>query len=500
MCVKGRRWTFAALFVGALLFSSIQAHAQVLNCPKGWLVKRHSSGGITIYNPNRVESVKFQPLTGMSGNALQQLHKIYTEVKRLHPDVRFFNVKADQHGEMAECDTVLTGLGYHNDKTKLREKLFLLTKDGRTLLVLLLARADLYPSVARTLYLIANSAFVARTPQKKFTALNGPKIDMGNVSFRKVNTGVYYINVPASWSVMLASRGNLLATNARNETIFVFSLQVPADQETYEYEADGYRMLGKSPAFLALLARAVSPCLSPVEVVRDWYPRVTGGYVRDMRILNYRPMPPNSAAGRGTQQGVVKYSYTLNTRRSQTQMEGAAIVITTPPQIETPGATFWNLIAYGAEAPATVFSQRLPLYLAVFKSVRANLQGIRQQMANDEKDRNIIVHGAMRSIGDIAARRKMIENTFNSVNRMQRQEFNTINNDNYHVALGWMEAYGRQTPVVDVNTGAKYTLPTGYVSIFTSRGRNVRAPSGVDPILFNSLPGDVVKPVPLGSW
>lgn len=500
MNAKRQMWAFASLFVGVLLFGSVPARARVIYYPKGWQVKRHSHGAFTIYNPNRVESVKFVPLTGMSGNALHQLHKIYTMVKRQHPDARFFNVKADQHGELAECDTELIGLGYHNDKMKLREMLFLLTKNGRTLLVLLIARADLYPSVAGTLYSIANSAFAARPPQQTATAPIRSSTNLSNISFRRVDTGIYYINVPVSWSVKLASRGNLLATNTRKETIFAFSLQVPADRETYEYEADGYRMLGKSPALLDMLARAVSPCLSPLEVVRDWYPHVTGDFVRDMRILNYRPMTPNPAVGRGTEQGIVHYSYTLNTTRSRTHMEGAAIVITTPPQIEVPGATFWNLIAYGAEAPATVFTHRLPLYIHVFKSVRANLQGIREQMANDEKDRNIIVHGAMRSIGDIAARRKMIENTFNSVNQMQRQEFNTMNNDNYHVALGWMEAYGGQTPVVDVNTGAKYTLPTGYVNAFTSRGRNVRAPRGIDPILFNSPSGDVVKPVPLGSW
>ena len=211
--------------------------------------------------------------------------------------------------------------------------------------------------------------------------------------------GTFSMKVPSDWTVQSATMDRLTLWSPRGEMILRFAEQVVGNQQTLQFQLLGEQGLrqqaGKAPLTreeLELRARKVSPPLSPVDVVRVYWPTANAPLVQNMRVLETHDPPPEVKRfweANGARAAIIHYQYTLKPRegsnlqreqlppvpagRDEMAMEGEAWVVT-----HLPISSFWVYQAHVAEAPAELFQKNQVLYDVIGRSKKDNPEAVKK--------------------------------------------------------------------------------------------------------------------------
>ena len=146
------------------------------------------------------------------------------------------------------------------------------------------------------------------------------------------------------------------------------------------------------------MSRLVFPPSSPADIVSQLYPRISGGAVQSVRILQYETL----ASFGGATAAFIRYEYILLPhgdplfagqvnpvllRQNQVQMQGAGLIITFPPlfnPLQTQAfpdlsvANQWWFVSRTIEAPASVFNKNRGIYSRIWESYTVSIQALQQ--------------------------------------------------------------------------------------------------------------------------
>jgi aryl carrier-like protein len=464
--------------------------------PQGWVVERllPPAQGLIFMNTQRLEYIKLSFARLRGANAIAQLNALLSDLRQQFQQLEASDLRADEARRVASCQVRFVQQGQPLQGTAV----VLSGERGQALVLMRAARADLYPQVEKELERLAWSLL------RRLTAVTGSAAGAGAGAAelqkaqaelaqrgRAVHVGLFWITIPRDWQVAFANNGNLLAMNSSGESVAIYILQVPADALTLQMMLQGLQWLGLTPQQSALLARLVSPYLPPLEVIRQLYPRLSGGSVQQLQILGHWPLP--AAMGQAAR---VHYRYVRPAPAGAQPIEGGADVTSIPPPLPVPGATFWTLTAQGAEAPPALFAQRLPFYMAILASARPDPNGIQAALASQQQQSQIIQQMAASQAAHFRQQNQLIAQTFDNIRSMQWNLFEHIQQTNLNIALDWMDAFTGQVYVKDVRTGARFTVPREYADFFRERGEKIRAYGKyADPLLYGSYERDVLQPI-----
>jgi hypothetical protein len=466
------------------------------NLPEGWVVQPLTTPmqGLAFMNTKRLEYVKLSIANLAGADAVEQLNNLLVQLRQQFSHLQINDVRADAQRKIAGCQ-----IRYVADGGEIVSRVILISGGGQAIIVSRAAQADLYPQVQGELEAIAWSLLQQLTQLRQQSApsaglLAQARTELGRRS-HTVHVGLYWITIPSDWRVLTANGSNFVAISPGGEIIAIYNLEIPADRQTLELMLEGLNLLGLSPEQYNTVVRLVSPYLPPVEVIRQLYPQVSGGEVQNVQVLEQRTLP--SPVG---QRAEVHYRYFHSTPTGSQPMEGMADVTSTPPPITVPGATFWTVTALGAEAPPTLFQQNLPLYVAILSSARPDPQGIQTALATQQQQNQIIKQIAVSQAQHFQQQNQLITQTFDNMKSMQMSLFQNLQNTNLNIGLDWLDTFGGQTYVKDVETGARFTVPNEYMDFFRNLGEAVRAYGKyADPLLHGSHEGDILQPIHHGE-
>lgn len=210
-----------------------------------------------------------------------------------------------------------------------------------------------------------------RTPPVNNSAPDAP------MSFREVRAqdGSFSAKVPADWRVTSALLRYFQIDSPGGEKVIAAALDVTADAQSLQnyvalMQQHGIRVPQDE---LALMGRLVSRPLPPTDVVRVLFPRVGGGSVQNMSIVESQNLGTSQVSG-----ALVHYKYTL--APGQVAMEGEALVFTLPPSYY--GVyNYWTFIAFVGEGPTQLFQRNKALYVAILQTIKYDEQALRQNAA-----------------------------------------------------------------------------------------------------------------------
>nr|BBH92755.1 hypothetical protein KTA_09540 [Thermogemmatispora argillosa] len=471
--------------------------------PSGWVVERllPPAQGLAFLNTQRPEYIKLSFARLRGANAIAQLNTLLTELRGQLQRLEASDLRTDPARNVASCQ-----VRFWQQGQPLRGVLVVIAgQHGDALALSRAARADLYPqrehelerlawSLLRRLTELTESASGVQEIQAASERAEQAQAELARTG-RPVHVGLYWITIPQHWQLSLASGGNLLAVSPEGESVTIYVVQIPADVGTLQLMLRGLALLGLSSQQAALLKRLVSPYLPPVEVIRQLYPRLAAGAVQQLQILGQWPLPV--AMGQAAR---IRYRYLRPSPAGMQAIEGGADVHSIPPPLQVPGAAFWNLTVQGAEAPAAIFGQRLPLYMAILASARPDPAGLQAALASQRQQHQIIQQMAASQAAHFRHQSQIIAQAFGQVNALQMNLFEHNLQSRLNTTLDWIDTFMGETYVKDVRTGARFTVPRSYVEFFRQRGEEVRAYGKyADPLLYGSYERDILKPIHHGE-
>jgi hypothetical protein len=466
--------------------------------PPEWIVEylRPPAQGLAFINTRHLEYIKlsFARLRGV--NAIAQLNALLAELRPQLQELEASDLRTDEARRLASCQ-----LRFGQGGQLLRGVVAVLSapQQGEALVLLRAAQADLYRQREKELERLAWRLL------RRLTELTGSmeQVDTAAVervrqaqaelarTGRPLHVGLYWITIPRHWQPSLASNGNLLVVSAEGESVAIYMLEIPADALTLQMMLQGLALLGLPPQQAALLRQLASPYLPPLEVIRQLYPRFAGGSVQQLQILGHWPLP--AAVGQAAR---IHYRYLRPSPAGGQPVEGGTEVISRPPPLAVPGASFWTVVAQGAEAPPGLFARRLPLYMAILASARPDPNGIQAALASQQQQNRIIQQMVASQAAHFRHQNQMIAQTFDHMRAMQMNLFEQVQQTNLNIGLDWMDAFAGQVYVKDIRTGARFTVPREYVDFFRDRGEQVRAYGKyADPLLYGSYERDILQPI-----
>jgi hypothetical protein len=229
---------------------------------------------------------------------------------------------------------------------------------------------------------------------------NHPGVDRSKLV--RASDGTFSMRVPGDWTVRRAELQRLMLWSPEGERKFWYSSGPIGDQQFVDNllrgEALRRRNSGQKPLTpeeVQRFKRKASVRLSPVDVVKVYWPRVNAPLVENMRILDVPELPPEvkrlqeSSRLKGA---IVRYKYTLRPKQGslmhddelppgfighdKVNMAGVAGVLCPDWSIHT-----WYYVAQGVEAPVEVFQKNRALYADIDGSVQWDLESVRKVIA-----------------------------------------------------------------------------------------------------------------------
>ncbi len=282
--------------------------------------------------------------------------------------------------------------------------------------------------------------------------------------------GRFAITIPSDWQTTIAEMnddltGGFQAWSPAGETVYFYIGPIYFNREG-ALQALGLRQqLGQVLAreSVAFVLRAAAPPLYPVDVVRRWLPQMAGaGVMSDLGIMESQDQGGNPPSA------IVQYRFNKDWDRARgaaifpipvgtrgvVAMEGGALIVSDPTPFN-----FWNLIIFGAEAPAPAFRKNKELYAAVLGTLQISPQAM--QTAQDNAAAPLLRKGQVDRI--IAA---PLNNAMHGDDKVYRQ---------------WMDALGGMTTLT-APSGTEGQVPStevgpGREKCFDAFGRLIDARS-----------------------
>lgn len=461
-----RGFLIPILVLWQLLFVQA-AWPSTLRIPKEWRFRQERAGTFSFSPPHQERGIRVVSLAGVPGkSARDKLRHVVDSFRKQHPDLAVTGVRLDRLGTIAECR-----VSYSGRRGLMRERLRVFLSAGEAVLLEAYAPDALFPETSRLL---------DGTDSRRPTPL--PR------AFQTVQASdrTFTIRIPQGWKVTSAVLQAFQSWSPRGETLYAFIPDVVADRASFQNYLNYYVAPLQQAGVpipreqLELQARMISPWLSPVDVVRVLYPRVSLR-VQEMTILGSQNLFVGGAKvyqAAGVEGSVVHYTYTLLKNGGRIPMEGMATLATFPPG-GNPYYRYWTFLSIGAEAPKAIFRRNLPVYLASLKSLTYNTRLIQQNLAaaNQELD---------------AWGRRMRELPF----KMHEDWVNHVLWSNYQVA----KALGGRSTYVSESRGSTVDISADYRDWFKDHPEAIPSWFKPEEIPDPENPDNPLRPARPGEW
>ncbi len=295
----------------------------------------------------------------------------------------------------------------------------------------------------------------------------------------------YTLQVPHDWTVRSADLlvNGLSVWSPRGERLFINSKSVPSNQQTFLLQVQGKQLIrqrlgqqGLSPEEVELLARQVSPFLSPADVVKVYWPGLAAPLVQNMQVTSIQDLPPGllklAQQFTGGTGAVLRYQYTFKGQQAgpllreqfppalfspnEVNVEGLASIGTSPDRLagaQMPVGHNWTLTASGVEGPAEIFRRHQALYAVIFLSVRVRADAA-AELVNEQVE-------AIKGIGQFFLK---------AGEDMQRQRD--------AMADFFLDVMGDQVPYYSERENRIYTIAAAEKEEAERQGRSVEGPGG----------------------